>query len=150
MQNWRMSESCGNTAAFAVVRAYTGRLWPWSDSLNISGHASWVACILGCTRGHGCRGIIPIPELPRSKQNHDTSDVGDGDVPAAWLPGSSGRNKGMCSSFARSARHVLVEEGARSYLTLPTISHSLLNVYLPQQHFLDDPRKFATFLYIRP
>ena len=41
-----------------------------------------------------------------------------------------------------------------SYLTvtsmLPTISHSLLNVSSLQQHFLDDQRKFATFIYIRP
>ena len=82
--------------------------------------------------------------------NIKTFDVGDGNVPAAWPPGRSGRNKGICSFFARSARHVLVEERTRSYLTLPTILHSLLNVSSLQQHFLDDQRKFATFIYIRP
>ena len=30
--------------------------------------------------------------------NNNTFDVGDGNVPAAWPPGSSGRNKGICSS----------------------------------------------------
>ena len=112
-----------------------------SDSLNISERARWVACLLGRTRGHGRQDIIPGGQ----GINNNTFDIGDGDVPAAWPPGRSGRNKGIVSFFfSRSARHVLVEEGTRSYLTLPTISHSLLNVttislieqYLNFQHFI--------------
>ena len=98
----------------------------------------------------------PPGPRPRGKEDNkslenNTFDVSDGDVPAAGPLGRSGKNKGICSFFlSRSARHVLVEEGTRSYLTLPTISHSLLNVSpLQQQHFLDDQRKFATFIYIR-
>ena len=47
------------------------------------------------------------------------------------------------SFFARSARHVLVDEGTRFY-------HSLLNFDSLQQHFLDDPHNFTTFICIRP
>ena len=62
------------------------------------------------------------------------------------------RTRELVHFFSRSARHVLVEEGTRSssYLTLPTISHSLIDVSTPQHQFLDDQRKFATFIYIRP
>ena len=64
-----------------------------SDSLNIFERARWVACLLGSTRGHGCRDVIPSGR----GINKNTFDVGDGDVPAAWPPDSSGRNKGVCS-----------------------------------------------------
>ena len=76
---------------------------------------------------------------------HSCLRPGPGQRPKLW------RNVTQCF-FSRSARHVLVEKGTRSYLTLPTImiSHSLLNVSPLQQHFLDDQRKFATFIYIRP
>ena len=63
---------------------------------------------------------------------------------------AAGRTRGFVHFFARSARHILVEEGTRSYLTLPTISHTLLNVSSLQKHVLDDQRKFVTFIYIRP
>ena len=87
--------------------------------------------------------------------NNNTFDVGDGGVPAAWTPalGQQRVEQGDLFIFSsRYARHVLLEEGTRSYLTLPTISHPLLNVSSLQQHFLDNQleRKFATFIYIRP
>ena len=67
---------------------------------------------------------------------------------------AAGRTQGFVHFFARSARHILVEEGTRSSFTLPSTSlfTSTCNLHskVPQQqHFLDDPRKFATFLYIR-
>ena len=52
----------------------------------ISERARWVACLLGRTRGHVRRDIIPSGR----GINKDTFDVGDGDVPAAWPPGRSG------------------------------------------------------------
>ena len=62
---------------------------------------------------------------------------------------AAGRTRGFVHFLSRAARHLLVEEGTRTYLTLPTISHSLSNVSSLQQHFLDDQRKFATFIYIQ-
>ena len=40
--------------------------------------------------------------------NNNTFHVSDGDVPAAGPLGRSGKNKGTCSFFSRSACHVLV------------------------------------------
>ena len=50
---------------------------------------------------------------------------------------AAGGPRGFFHFYARSAQHVLVEEGTQSYLTLPRRSTAI-------------PRKFATIIYISP
>ena len=72
------------------------RVLDYSDSLNISERARWVACLLGRTRGHGRQDIIPSG---RRTILSNRFDVSDGDVPAEGPLGRSGKNKGICSFF---------------------------------------------------
>ena len=120
------------------------RCWP-------SGHTAGKRPLLHGTR----RGYINRRPCPRVRPR-GTGTLHIQAVTAA--PGSEEQGD-LFIFLARSARHVLVEEGTRSYLTLAIISHSLLNVSSLQQHFRgpgldrhgDDPshdqRKFATFIY---
>ena len=80
----KMSYPCYNH----VISLFQKRLDDISD-------CDWVGCLLGRIRGHGRRDIVP-----RNRQQHlRCRQWRCPIVPAAWPPGSSWRNKGICSFF---------------------------------------------------